>query len=324
MSAAERARVTPRREAPRVTWPDGKRFAFTAFDDADLDRLHNVKPVYDFLAELGVFTTKSVWTVAPTEPSPMAGLSTEDGPYLEWIRSLQRQGFEIGFHGARCHTSPRDDTREALDRFRALFGHDPYSFSNHFQNADSVYWGAARLTGVYRSLYQLAHVRRRLRAEGHVESSPRFWGDLCRERVRYVRNFVYRDVNTLAACPIMPYHDAAMPYVNAWYASAEGGHVDSFCDQLGEAQQDRLAAEGGACIMYTHFAKGFVTEGGRLHPRFSALMRRLASLGGWYVPTGALLDFLASRNGGVHEATPAERDDLQRRWLWAKLRHGTS
>jgi hypothetical protein len=323
MSVTEVGTSRARPNAPRVNWPEGKRFAFSVFDDADHDWLDNVKPVYDFLADLGMLTTKSVWTVAPTHESPMGGLSTEDPRYLEWILALQARGFEIGFHGARCHTSPREDTRLALDRFRAQFGHDPISFSNHFQNADSMYWGAARLSGAYRAIYRVANFKSRLRAEGHVEGSPRFWGDLCRNRVRYVRNFVYRDINTLAACPIMPYHDASMPYVHAWYASAEGGTVDSFVAQIAEADQDRLVAEGGACIMYTHFAKGFAPDG-RIHPRFEALMRRLASLGGWCVPTGTLLDWLASRNGGVHEATAAERDDLQRRWLWAKLRHGTS
>ena len=26
---------------------------------------------------------------------------------------------------------------------------------------------------------------------GHVPDSPYFWGDLCRQRIRYVRNFVF-------------------------------------------------------------------------------------------------------------------------------------
>ena len=98
-----------------MTWPDQKRFAFTVFDDADYDRLHNVKPVYDFLSELGIFTTKSIWPLAAEKEAPLGGLSTEDPEYLAWILSLQRAGFEIGFHGARCHSSPREATARALD-----------------------------------------------------------------------------------------------------------------------------------------------------------------------------------------------------------------
>ena len=75
--------------AARILWPDGKRFAFTVFDDADNDRLENVRPVYDFLASLGVFTTKSVWTLAAQREVPLGGWSTETGDYLAWVQALQ-------------------------------------------------------------------------------------------------------------------------------------------------------------------------------------------------------------------------------------------
>ena len=229
-----------------MNWPDGKRFAFTVFDDADYDLLENTRPVYDFLSDLGFRTTKSVWTLNALREAPLAGLSTETGDYLEWVLALQRTGFEIGFHGARCHSSPRHDTAEALDRFRAQFGHDPRSMSNHFQNAESIYWGAARLSGLARFVYRVANSRQPLHCDGHMPDSAHFWGDLCRERVRYVRNFVFREINSLKACPYMPYRDLARPYVNAWYASAEGGDVESFVATICPEQQDRLVAEGGA------------------------------------------------------------------------------
>ncbi len=38
----------------------------------------------------------------------------------------------------------------------------------------------------------------------------------------YVRNFVFDEINTLAACPEMPYFDPAKPFVNAWFASLPG------------------------------------------------------------------------------------------------------
>ncbi len=309
--------------APRIEWPDGKRFAFSIFDDADYDRLTNTRPIYDFLASLGILTTKSVWTLAAQHDARLGGMSTESADYLEWAQSLQRAGFEIGFHGARCHSSERKETRLGLDRFREQFGGDPRSMSNHFQNADSIYWGAARLTGAARLIYRTANFHSRLRCEGHVEGSTFFWGDLCRERIRYVRNFVFRDIDTLATCPWMPYRDAAFPFVNAWFASAEGGDINSFNAMLREENQDRLAAQGGACIMYTHFAKGFSTDG-NLNPRFVELMQRLSKLGGWCVPVGTLLDFLAVKNGGIHDLTSAERSRLQWRWLATKLLHGSS
>jgi hypothetical protein len=310
--------------AGQIAWPEGKKFAFTVFDDADYDRLTNTRPVYDFLAEIGVLTTKSVWTLRAERAAPLSGLSTDEPQYLEWVRSLQRAGFEIGWHGARCHSSQRGDTARALDIFRERTGHDPRTMSNHFQNADSIYWGAARLTGLARLVYRTANFRSPLRAEGHVAGSPYFWGDLCRDRVGYVRNFVFREINTLAMCPFMPYRDAAFPFVNAWYASAEGGDVGSFVRTISEENQDRLAGQGGACIMYSHFAKGFATGDGGLHPRFEKLMRRLAGMGGWFVPVATLLDYLAEKQGGVHSITSAERSALQWRWLATKLLHGSS
>jgi hypothetical protein len=104
------------------------------------------------------------------------------------------------------------------------------------------------------------------RFRGHVEGDPLFWGDVCRDRVTYVRNFVFAQADTLEACPFMPYHDPARPYVNYWFASSEGAHVESFIRTLSEKNQDRLERQGGACIMYTHFADGF-TEQGRLNRR---------------------------------------------------------
>jgi hypothetical protein len=152
---------------------------------------------------------------------------------------------------------------------------------------------------------------------GHVEGDALFWGDLCRERIRYVRNFVFRDINTLKSCPIMPYHDPKKPFVNQWYSSSEGAERVAFTKCISEAAQDRLEEEGGACIMYTHLACGFF-ENGRLDPGFRRLMERLAQKGGWFVPTCTLLDHLQQRNGG-HVLSPAERAAMESRWLFEKI-----
>ncbi|MEJ7640554.1 MAG: hypothetical protein WKF75_21930 [Singulisphaera sp.] len=72
--------------------------------------------------------------------------------------------------------------------------------------------------------------------------------------------------------------------------------------------------------MYTHLAVGFFQDR-RLNPRFESLMRRLAGLGGWYVPVRTLLDYLASVRG-EHTLTPRERALLEWRWLLFKSRVG--
>jgi hypothetical protein len=270
---------------------------------------------------LGLRTTKSVWTVGATDREPWGSL--EDATYRAWTLELQAAGFEIASHGATYETSSRGRVVMAMDRFRDIYGHDPYSLANHAECAESIYWGADRVTGSTRLAYNLmTGFRRRNAFRGHVEGDPLFWGDVCRERVRYVRNFTYRDVNTLAMCPTMPYHDPDRPYVNAWFAASEGSDAATFTRCLSEERQDRLEAEGGACIMYTHLASGFLRDG-RLDPRFTELMRRLATKNGWFVPVTTLLDHLASVHGRT-TLTPAQRGGLERRWLRSKVQAGHS
>jgi len=123
-------------------------------------------------------------------------------------------------------------------------------------------------------------------------------------------------------CPWMPYYDPDKPLVNAWYASTEGADAKRFVNALSEANQDRLEAEGGACIMYTHFGHGFVNDGVLL-PRFERLVRRLSAKRGWFVPVAELLDYLRSLHGLI-QLDGAGRRRLEMRWLCEKLLRGTS
>lgn len=307
----------------RAIWPDDRKFAFTVFDDTDCATVENVGDVYRFLADLGFRTTKSVWMIRGTEPGNCPGQTCEDPEYLDWVLKLQARGFEIGYHMASWHSSPRDRTIAALDRFAEIFGQPPSVAANHSDCRENIYWGASRLGGLNRLAYNLAtRFRFADRYRGHVENDPHFWGDIGKDRVRYFRNLVYGDINTLRACPIMPYHDPQRPFVNQWFASSEGADVHSFNRCLSEANQDRLEAEGGACIMYTHFACGF-WENGKLNSRFRELMERLARKPGWFVPVTPLLDHLREKNGG-HVISNAERSSLERKWLFEKVRRGRS
>jgi hypothetical protein len=301
-----------------MRWPDGKAFAFTVFDDTDRATLENVRLVYDFLTDCGLRTTKSVWPIAGLREPTIPGATCEDIRYREWTLGLQRRGFEIGFHNATYHGSTRAETQRGLDRFRAIYGHDPRCAANHAENEEAIYWGAARLSGVHRLVYRGARLRNGGRFCGHELGSPLFWGDLCQERITYLRNFVYADINTANPCPWMPYQDPRRPYVNWWFASSEGATVRSFCDTVSERNQDRLEAEGGLCIMYTHFAKGF-QEGGRLNSRFRELIARISRKNGWFVPVSMVLDHILTTRG-PHTLTDAQRRVLERRWLLDQAR----
>lgn len=306
----------------KTAWPEGKAFAFTIFDDPDSQTLECGRQVYAFLADLGFRTTKGVWPVrGQRTPSDHGGTCAEKD-YLAWVQQLQRQGFEIGLHNVTLHTSTREETIHGLDEFGRHFGHDPRSMANHYFAEEGIYWGDARLSGWRRAAYNALTLGKNRRYVGHVEGHPCFWGDLCKQRIRYVRSFVFAEINTLRVCPFMPYHDPERPYVNYWYCSSEGSNVRTFVDRIREAEQDRLEEEGGACIMYAHFGHGFY-EHGSLAARFRELMARLSRRNGWFVPVSTLLDYLLSLK---REAVirPEERSRLELKWLLHKAWFGTA
>src|SRR5262245_4433400 len=308
---------------PKIKWPAGKEFAFTIYDDPDLNTVENVAGTYSFLQDLGLRTTKGVWPIRGNGTPNFGGTTCEDEEYLKWVLRLKELGFEIALHNVTYHTSTREQTAHGLETFYRLFGHYPYSMSNHSGCSESLYWGSERVSQNRRVFYDLVQMMlqngHNVRFQGHIKSSPLFWGDLCRGKIKYVRNFILGDINTLKKCPAMPYHDPARPYVNYWFAGSEGPRVESFNEIISEKNQDRLVREGGACIMYTHLAAGFL-ENGKINTRFKVLMERLSEMNGWFVPVHTLLDFILQARGN-HIITQVEQRDLERRWLRHKLFH---
>lgn len=298
-------------------WPDGKRFAFTIVDDTDCATTAAVRPIYDFLYDHGFRTTKTVWPLTTPAQPVTGGDSLEQPEYRALILELARRGFEIAYHGTADGTSKRPRIVEGLRYFADVLGHDPRLHANHTGQLESIYWGDARLDGLVRLAYRAVQSSRRVdtRFYGHVDQSPYFWGDLCRERITYVRNFVFPGLNTLRADSLMPYHDPARPHVQFWFSASNGADGPTFCDTVCEANQDQLVAEGGACIMYAHLAVGFHNGRGLL-PRFTALMARLARLPGWFVPASTLLDFLRTRP--TWRAEPALRERQRLQWAWLR------
>jgi len=306
-----------------VVWPNEKKFAFTVFDDTDLATIDNVKEVYFLLSKCGFRTTKSVWPVKGHRKYYIGGSTLEDEEYLKWVLCLKRTGFEIAFHNATYHSSTREETIYGLEKFHEIFNEYPSSYANHADCEESVYWAENRLTGIYRIVYKiLTRNRNKKYFCGHLEDSRFFWGDVCKEKIKYVRNFVFSDINTLKVCPFMPYHDEKRPYVNYWFCSSEGANVNIFNNCVSEQNQDKLEESAGACIMYTHFANNFFVDG-KINSRFKFLMERLSKKEGWFVPVTELLDYLLKVNGH-HDITAKERSRLERLWLLHKIKVGTT
>ncbi len=293
-----------------IPWPGGRRFAFTVFDDTEHASVENNRAIYGLLRDLGMRGTKSVWMFDGRLPELTAGATCADPVYLALMRELQRDGFEIGWHNATWSTSDREATLRGLDLFRDVFGHDPATMANHASNREGIYWGAARVGGWRARLYRCMNPQR---FEGHEPDSPLFWGDLCAQRIRYVRNFTFGGINTLKACPLMPYHDMGRPHVRAWFASSDAGNVTQWNAVLNEAAIDRLEEEGGACIAYTHFGKGFHSHG-ELNRRFREVAGYLARKNAWFPTVAELLDHLAGQRP-AHEISANELAAMETRWL---------
>ena len=304
----------------KIYWPDNKKFAFTIFDDTDGANLNDNQLVYDFLNELGFKTTKSVWVKKSSgiTKKKYPGITCEDSSYLNWLLELKEKGFEIGYHNTTHQSSNRQEIERGLKKFKELFGQASIVMANHSTNKENIYWGSLRLSQSRKIIYNILTLFKKNKYyEGHNESSPYFWGDLCEENISYVRNFVFSDINTLKYCPYMPYQDLTKPFVKYWFSSSDGNNVKKFNNCTSDQNQDRLEKEGGACIMYTHFSDGFC-KNGKLCEKFKNQMNRLSKKDGWFVPTGTLLDFLKKKNA-LQTINNKQRTSLEWKWLFDKL-----
>lgn len=305
----------------KVTWPEGRKFAFTFCDDTDFATLDNVKPVYDFLADLGLRTTKLIWLFKGEATDPNIGDTCENARYTDWLLSLQQRGFEIALHNVAPASSPRERIIRGLDRFQELFGAPPRIHCNHGGCQDNLYWGDARITGWRRRLYNLyTRGNRKDFCQGHVPGSPFFWGDLSRERITYVRNFTVDSLNTLKFCPMMPYYDPSKPFVKFWFAATTASSPKYFKQNFTVPKIDQLIGEGGLCIAYSHFGARYVHEN-RLDEYFMEMVEYLASQNGWFAPVSEILNFL--RQGGDCQSRRISSGALQLLEIrWFKDKYG--
>jgi hypothetical protein len=303
-------------------FPGNKAFAFSVFDDTDDSTVENIRPVYSLLRDLGFKTTKSVWPLAAAPGARFGGSTLQQREYLDYILELQRDGYEIGLHNVRSGGAPREVVQSGFEEFRTRIGEYPRCHANHSDNRDNIYWGPSRLSRApARLLYNLA-TRYQMHGafQGHLPESDYFWGDLCKRHLRFVRNFVFNEINLDRINPTLPYHDPRKPFVNFWFSSCEGADLRKFLRTLCEDNQDRLAAESGVCIVYTHFASGF-SSGRAPDAAFAQLMHRLSRLNGWFVPVSELLEYLLTERS-TNTIPRQELTSMETRWIRYKMRVG--
>lgn len=238
----------------RLIWPPAPFSAgCTVVDDTDAATHGQVKAVYDFLKKKNFPITKTVWAFEADEKcglpalpdSTLRGVTLEDAEYAHYCKDLLESGFEICLHGASAGNNKRGKQQAALDLIREEYG-APGTFICHSKNADNLYW-EENVTALQPFRYLLGLYSKH-NCSGERPDSEYFWGDLCREHVRYIRLLRTRNTNTLAANPSMPYHDPAKPFVRSWFSATKR----SLRDCSTEKALRRLRRESGLTVLYQY------------------------------------------------------------------------
>ncbi len=263
----------------RVIWaPWPYRAGFCITDDTDAATTASVRVVYDALDRLDLKATKTVWPFEPVEPcgipatpaSTLRGVTLEDPAYRAYCRHLASRGFEIALHGASAGNNRRERTRAAFEQLEGEFG-NAGTYICHSKNADNIYWEEKVAPNA--PTRRLLALYSRHRCFGEEEGSPYFWGDVCREKVRWIRLFRTRSTDTLAVDPTMPYFEPGKPFVRGWFTATKR----SFHDCTTPEALDRLAEGHGLTVLYQYLHR--YADGASIDPTFHADAARLAADG---------------------------------------------
>jgi hypothetical protein len=294
------------------SYPGGKNFGFTVLNHAHEAPVATLRPIYELFEELGLRTTQMVCSFATAQSA--AG-TLDDPEYHDFIVELSERGFEIGWAGASNESNQRHRVIEGLERFREVLGCDPRVYVNHAAKRENLYWGNDRIDQsllravIYRTAPAPAGYY-----EGHREDSPFWWGDICRERVEYVLNLTFDDINLSRINPSMPYTDPSRPFVKSWFSACDAIDNAEFNQLLRPDRQDKLEREAGCCLVATNLSRGFVrnqTIERLARKRFESI----AAKSGWFVPVSTMLDHL--KTAPSSRVLPTEEWDRMQ-WKWAR------
>lgn len=298
-------------------YPFGKRFAVALIDDTDHARVEESRVAYQVLRDHGLRSTRTVWPLRCDPSMPGAELysnthTLEDPELRKHCTELAAAGFEIAMHTASGASNTRERTIAAYTLFEDVFGQPPITNVMHSRNLENIHWGSDLVPKKpWQSLIRLAESTR---FHGHDDASDYFWGDLCREKTRYVRHLDSVQADSLGLEPATPFHDPAMPFVNWWFNAAYGAGTRLF-DILSPHSIRELRRTRGASIVHCYLRHYTRTASNTLQPhaRFLQTMKLLSDQSdGWYVPVSELLDrrrTLRSLNLSVTDGVIRIRND---------------
>jgi hypothetical protein len=300
-----------------MKWPLNKAFAFTIIDDTDNSTYENIRPIYEYLISKNIRTTKTVW-VFPSRNPFFTGQTVQDKDYLEFLLNIEHKGYEIQLHNVGSGDFKRHETIKGYKIFKEKFGRYPTLHINHANNLENIYWGYKRYGTILRFLIKLFTGKTRSFYGDEIESDY-FWGDLSAEHIKYIRNRVFNGINTLSYDPRMPFKEKKKKYSNYWFSSSDGHTVAEFNNLITKKNIDRLIKQNGLCIVYTHFAKGFLDQNGEVERTFKANIDYLSSQNGWFVPASEILDHLLNSKEKEEEVNSTYVNLLDLTWLFDRI-----
>jgi hypothetical protein len=299
-----------------MNWPKKKEFAFTIIDDTDNSNINNIKPIYDYLASKNIKTTKTVW-VYPSRDI-FTGQTLQNNNYYKFIKLLKSDGFDIQLHNVGSGNFSRTEIIKGLDEFKQKLGKYPNMHINHCSNADNLYWGHKRFGMILRKTMQIIEGSKK-RFYGDEINSNYFWGDIAKEKIKFIRNRVFNGINTLKYDPKMPFREKRKIFSNYWFSSSDGHNLKQFNNLVTKSNIDKLKREKGLCIVYTHFASDFVDQQGKLDEIFKENINYLSKQNGWFVPANDILEYLLSQKKKDYVSS-SYINKLDLRWLIDKIK----
>lgn len=299
-----------------MNWPKKKEFTFTIIDDTDNSNINNIKPIYDYLTSKNIKTTKTVW-VYPSRDR-YTGQTLQNNNYYKFIKLLKSDGFDIQLHNVGSGNFSRTEIIKGLDEFKQKLGKYPNMHINHCSNADNLYWGHKRFGMILRKTMQIIEGSKK-RFYGDEINSNYFWGDIAKEKIKFIRNRVFNGINTLKYDPKMPFREKRKIFSNYWFSSSDGHNLKQFNNLVTKSNIDKLKREKGLCIVYTHFASDFVDQQGKLDEIFKENINYLSKQNGWFVPANDILEYLLSQKKKDYVSS-SYINKLDLRWLIDKIK----
>lgn len=300
----------------KIVWPHNKDFAFTIIDDTDGATVENVRPIYEYFIKKNMRTTKTIWVYPPKDS--FKGETILDQNYLDFIKFIQKNGFEIQLHNVGSGDFKREEILAGLDIFKNKIGEYPTMQINHSRNKDNLYWGHERFGCILRFLFRKIKPK-----SGHFygdkNSSEYFWGDFSKQHIKFIRNRVFNGINTLKYDPLMPFKEKKKLYSNYWFSSSDGHTIKEFNNLISKDNIDKLKLEKGLGIVYTHFSCDFLSQNGTIDIEFKEKMDYLSSQNVWIAPASEILEYLLKLKR-TETASELYLNILDAKWVFDRIK----